>query len=423
MKQSFAKKVVSSFIRKKSSRTAAETSAESSASVADVSQSNHSAATSRNLRELSVRLDEYLEQIDLTGGEVDVDVISMSRQIEKIGQYTNGSLPASVKPVPITGHRASLIRIAAWASKEVYSSDAAVMDRIWRPEQISDYQPTQHSAEIDASFRDGTVKATRVHLFSSGVRRLLVVAIRGSTSIRRDWTINFDDIGKETGGNGFINVDETEYKIHGGFLECAKAMVDKVSTAISSILSDAGVNEDQEVQLLFTGHSAGGAVASLLYAHIRSKNPSSLNQLGSRFTLTHCVTFGSPPVTAPALIASHPQSVFHAIINEGDPVPRLDKDYAESLLQLYISPISKADDWKLPPMLLQNAGQVLLLKDGVEGFCAVADDEDLDLIKSVLESTIFGSPRAHKMDMYLWKLRLFQYVHEQKITLVTVGQD
>jgi hypothetical protein len=100
--------------------------------------------------------------------------------------------------------RASLIKLAAWASKEVYSSDAAVMGKISRPEQFSDYRPTEHSAEIDASFRDGTVKATRVHLFSSAGTRLLVVAIRGSTSIRRDWTINFDDIGKETDGNGFI---------------------------------------------------------------------------------------------------------------------------------------------------------------------------------------------------------------------------
>jgi hypothetical protein len=64
----------------------------------------------------------------------------------------------------------------------------------------------------------------------------------------------------------------------------------------------------------------------------------------------------------------------------------------------------KPVDWKLPPMLLQNAGRVLLLKNGVEGFCGVSDDA----IKSVLESTIFGSPRAHKMDMYLWKLGMAQ---------------
>ncbi|KAF7133595.1 hypothetical protein CNMCM5793_004724 [Aspergillus hiratsukae] len=346
MKQSFARKVVSSFIRKKSSRTATEVSAESSASVADVSQSNHSAATSRNLRELSVRLDEYLEQIDLSGGEVDVDVISMSRQVEKISRYTNGSLPASVTPAAITDDRASLIKLAAWASKEVYSSDAAVMGRISHPEEFSDYWPTEHSAEIDASFRDGTVKATRVHLFSSGVTKLLVVAIRGSTSILRDWTINFDDIGKETDGNGFIGILRAEL-----WLPCL--------TKLTS----------------------------------------------TEFAFTHCITFGSPPVTTPALSASQPQSVFHAIINEGDPVPRLDKDYAESLLQLYISPMpSKPVDWKLPPMLLENAGMVLLLKNGVEGFCEVPGDG----IKSVLESTVFGSPRAHKMDMYLWKLGLLQ---------------
>lgn len=87
----------------------------------------------------------------------------------------------------------------------------------------------------------------------------------------------------------------------------------------------------------------------------------------------------------------------------------MDKDYAEALLQLYISSMpSKPVDWKLPPMLLQNAGTVLLLKNGVEGFCEISDDADQKEIKSVLESTIFGSPRAHKMDMYLWKLGLLQ---------------
>jgi putative lipase involved disintegration of autophagic bodies len=64
-------------------------------------------------------------------------------------------------------------------------------------------------------------------------------------------------------------------------------MVDKVSTAISSVFSEAGVKEDNDVQLLFTGHSAGGAVASLLYAHMSSKNPSALSQLGSSsYTIT-----------------------------------------------------------------------------------------------------------------------------------------
>jgi hypothetical protein len=36
----------------------------------------------------------------------------------------------------------------------------------------------------------------------------------------------------------------------------------------------------------------------------------------------------------------------------------------------------------------------------------VSDDEGQNETKKVLETTIFGNPRAHKLDMYLWKLGL-----------------
>jgi hypothetical protein len=101
----------------------------------------------------------------------------------------------------------SLVKVAAWSAKSVYASDTAPIGHIARLEEVSDYQPTQHIEEIDASFRDGTVKATRVQMISTHTEPsslLLVVAIRGSTSKRRDWTINFDDIGNGTEGEGFV---------------------------------------------------------------------------------------------------------------------------------------------------------------------------------------------------------------------------
>jgi alpha-beta hydrolase superfamily lysophospholipase len=59
-------------------------------------------------------------------------------------------------------------------------------------------------------------------------------------------------------------------------------MVEKVSEAILSVLSKTETeSSDRGIQLLFTGHSAGGAVASLLYAHMMSKNFSTLVDLNS----------------------------------------------------------------------------------------------------------------------------------------------
>ncbi|KAL2830609.1 Alpha/Beta hydrolase protein [Aspergillus cavernicola] len=411
MRKSFVQKVANSFTRNKASRTAAEVSAGSSASAAEFSQSTHFAATSRNLREVSVRLDDYLERTDLGGSEVDLDVISMSRQIEKVRKYTNGSLPDSLEPQPLSEKELEFIKLAAWNAKAVYASDTAHIQHIAELDEFSIYQST-HSEEIDASFRDGTVKATRVQLFSTRKEEtpslLLVVAIRGSTSKRRDWTINFDEIGQGTEGDGFINTNECKYDIHGGFLECAKKMVEKVSDAISSILSKAHVEDsNKDIQLLFTGHSAGGAVASLLYAHMMSKNSSSLANLSSRFTSIDCIVFGSPPVTKPALDTYGQNSTFFSIINEGDPVPRIDKDYVESLLIIYISPMPNTGaGWDLPQMALDNAGRILFLKVSVQGLCAVPDDIGQNETKRVLETTIFGNPRAHKMNVYLWKLGL-----------------
>ncbi|KAL4946414.1 Alpha/Beta hydrolase protein [Aspergillus oleicola] len=415
MKKSFTKRLASTFTRSKTSRGTAEVSAESSASIADVSQSTHSAATSKNLKDLSVRLDDYLEQVGQAGDEVDLDVLSMSRQIGKVKR--------SEKTL-------ELINIAAWCSKSVYAASTGSMCRVAAVEDIAQYQQTQYSEDIDASFLDGTVKATRAQLFSgrdgTSPLKLLVVAIRGSTSKRRDWTINFDDEGAGTEGTGFIDTNDCTYQIHGGFLECAKGMVEKVAEAVSSILSKSEAESlDNDIHMLLTGHSAGGAVASLLAAHMISGNPSVLADLSTsaeryfpnlrvnqltvytEFTSIDCIVFGSPPVSSPGLNTRNASSTFLSIINEGDPVPRIDKAYIESLLTIYISPMPLSSDTReLPEMTLENAGRILLLKDGVSGLCTVADDGDQEKTKSVMETTIFGNPRAHKMDMYLWKLGL-----------------
>ncbi|KAL4800772.1 Alpha/Beta hydrolase protein [Aspergillus venezuelensis] len=336
----------------------------------------------------------------------------MSRQIEKVKKYTNGSLPKSVVPVELGETTLKLINIAAWSSKAVYAAETASMNRVVPVENVSSFQPTEYNEEIDASFRDGTVKATRVQMFLNTERpapsKLLVVAIRGSTSKRRDWTINFDDEGAGTEGTAFIDTKDCTYRVHGGFLECAKGMIEKIAKAISSILSKAEADGMKgDVQLLFTGHSAGGAVASLIAAHMMSENPSVLAQLSGKFTSINCIVFGSPPVSNSGLGLTHGPSTFLSIINEGDPVPRIDKAYIETLLIIYVSPMPISPDAKkLPEMTLENAGRVLLLKDGVQGLSAVENDPDQKKIKSILETTIFGNPRAHKMDMYLWKLGL-----------------
>lgn len=99
--------------------------------------------------------------------------------------------------------------------------------------------------------------------------------------------------------------------------------------------------------LLITGHSAGGAVASLLYAHMLSTSAaaqSELSALTGRFKRVHCVTFGTPPVSLLPLQRppGRPElrkSLFLSFVNEGDPVARADKVYVKSLLELFATAV------------------------------------------------------------------------------------
>ena len=121
--------------------------------------------------------------------------------------------------------------------------------------------------------------------------------------------------------------------------------------------------------LLITGHSAGGAVAALLYSHMLAASrdtESELNILSGYFKRIHCVTFGAPPVSLLPLAKPERRelrkSIFLSFVNEGDPVARADKAYVRSLFELYAAPTpntSKADaaansSHKLRPLLTGN---------------------------------------------------------------------
>jgi len=121
--------------------------------------------------------------------------------------------------------------------------------------------------------------------------------------------------------------------------------------------------------LLITGHSAGGAVAALLYSHMLSVSEdteSELNILSGYFKRIHCVTFGAPPVSLLPLAKPERRelrkSLFLSFVNEGDPVARAEKAYVKSLLELYAAPAPNSSNTvaaansthKLLPLLTSN---------------------------------------------------------------------
>lgn len=139
---------------------------------------------------------------------------------------------------------------------------------------------------------------------------------------------------------------------HAGFLSVAKKMIRPVANRLRQLLQEDPSRASYS--LLITGHSAGGAVASLLYSHMLSTSraaKSELNVLTGCFRRVHCVTFGTPPVSLLPLQKpidpKRPElrkSIFLSFINEGDPVARADKAYVKSLLELFATPTPGVGD-------------------------------------------------------------------------------
>jgi hypothetical protein len=181
----------------------------------------------------------------------------------------------------------------------------------------------------------------------------IVFAIRGTATFM-DWAVNLDMT--PTSPAGFL--DDPGNLCHSGFLSVARKMVGPVARRLRQLLEeDPG---RASYSLLITGHSAGGAVAALLYSHMLATSraaESELNLVSGCFKRIHCVTFGTPPIsliplTKPDDYLRRPQlrkSVFLSFINEGDPVPRADKAYVKSLLELFAAPAPRFDPPKPEP--------------------------------------------------------------------------
>lgn len=223
-----------------------------------------------------------------------------------------------------------------------------------------------------------------------------------------------------TGGRRTNTTSQDDYGnyCHAGFLSVARKMIKPVAARLRQLLGeDPG---RRSYSLLITGHSAGGAVAALLYAHMLAATPEARSELGSltgRFKRVHCVTFGTPPVSLLPLQGPGPgpaKSLFLSFVNEGDPVARADRAYVRSLLELLATPApaiapasapaaaartlasealrkarsspalrskasvvssspsaggggpvpSSGPTWRVPPSTLSNAGRIVVLRAG-----------------------------------------------------------
>lgn len=245
---------------------------------------------------------------------------------DKVYFYANSRLPLNLPPLKLYISTYPLLCLAAQFSERVYTKPNVA----------------EKETHIEADFRMGT-KAMVIKSVPMDDMATIIFAIRGSQTFM-DWAVNL-----KTAPASPVNfLDDPGNLCHSGFLSVARKMIVPVAARLRHLLYELRNGQQRSTKnysLLITGHSAGGAVASLLYSHMLSTTPETATELREMmpcFKRIHCITFGSPPLSL-LPITKPPgeklkKSLFLSFVNEGDPVARADKKYVRSLLDLYTSP-------------------------------------------------------------------------------------
>lgn len=342
--------------------------------------------------------------------EKDKDKARSHDVFAKVQGYANSRLPRDLTPFSATAGTWRLLCTAARYSLSVYDSPSGA----------------ERETHVSSDWLTGT-KAMCIKSVPMDDASTIVFAIRGTASFM-DWAVNLK--AEPRSPDGFL--DDGGNLCHAGFLSVARRMVKPVAARLRQLLREDPGRE--RCCLVITGHSAGGAVASLLYSHMlaqAAESRSELNTLTARFRRVHCVTFGAPPVslmplTGPECPRLRRSSLFLAFVNEGDPVTRADKGYVKSLLELLGSPgldgkskhgrsshdVSRPV-WPVPPCTLSNAGHIVVLREHHQHRRRRADGR-MATVRHHLEQAvtahvssdeqlrgvIWSDPMAHLMQLY-----------------------
>ena len=157
---------------------------------------------------------------------------------------------------------ADLIVVAARCAKAVYNRTAEPYEKGYIFKHLGHVNPTLN----------GVVKATTFHtvgrdfsfVASDPLLPALVISIRG-TSRTVDWLVNLNsglqDASTLLGDENLPSLPLAKcFSAHAGFANGAAALGSAVTAQIRSVFKAGKIKH-----VLFTGHSAGGAVASLLF--------------------------------------------------------------------------------------------------------------------------------------------------------------
>ncbi|CAM1503554.1 Fc.00g011450.m01.CDS01 [Cosmosporella sp. VM-42] len=276
----------------------------------------------------------------------------------------------------------------------------------------------------------GTIKATSI--WKNNTTKTLFVSVRG-TACAADHMVNLNKESRDAAATFKFDRGAESISAHRGFLACANVLLPWLTEEVLR-----QVELDPMLKhIVFTGHSAGGAVAAVAFLHFACQ---SLAQLS--FVDLSLVTFGSPPITSINVteLAKRQHRVEHvlAFVNEFDLVPRLDRSYMLSLVDLYRSsyglPPTSPDDssdpqlqrgegpggteWKLPSPDYHIVGDIVVLRSKIDLGVVfrpgetdfdtlVAPSQRLDMVHvspQEFQQLLFCDVSAHKRRLYLERL-------------------
>ncbi|KAF8853351.1 alpha/beta-hydrolase [Acephala macrosclerotiorum] len=368
-----------------------------------------------NLPPLPEILDSLLHKLiareSLSDEEVRV-VNHLQRRCHRYAEYRNSVLVSDWKP---DREDLQLAKLAANCAERVHEGPHGVENafhssndyelvfeygsKIFRPRP----SPAVRNPVNETPVEETQVEETLVAMgyFKLAIMRCrqdmgkLVVSVRGTTS-PIEWTAGAG--GNLADASEFIaqipGYPKLDIKAPVEFLQPAKWIADSLLDAV----------EKQKNQLswpvtsvLFTGHSAGGAVAVLLCLYFQG------NQSLGDIPL-HCVTFGAPPIISCLNIAltavdNHPGKIL-AFVNDEDLVARADRTYLKEIEKAYSNSDAAAASFDLEfgTPELYNLGKIVTLfsqkKKGDRNTMPC-------LTPSNMQKLSFGDLSMHDMKVYL----------------------
>ncbi|SCB65915.1 unnamed protein product [Fusarium graminearum] len=341
---------------------------------------NNSHGASIAAVELSIALGDTFSEINLQGNVKEQLRELLQRLDHEASKYVNSKVDEVKSPDWHPSQAEVQLISAAWkCARGTYNLGGTIAN--------TSYCTFRREETLRGSY-DGTVKVitstviekTPEDVGESDLLPVLVLAIRGSAS-KMDHIVNANSRPRST--RGFINFDRAN---------------------------------GQKPHILFTGHSAGGAVSQILYLQYIS------NQAFNESAKFSCVTFGAPPCVTTSVDLSFYQpggkTICLNIFNEFDFVTRADKPYILSLVEVARNMLNQPRKPLLPEP--ETSSEI------IDASLKATQDKEAELSSPKNEESHDQGPKTWKFSQPLYNhigpsvVLLMRSENEMKLTAVEV---